>query len=91
MKLLEAATEIDLTDIDISNINENINNAEAIFEAVKNKIVDFVAEAGINIVFALILLIIGWKTVNVLSAKMKEGKIRTYNKVISQKLFNNFS
>ena len=75
MKLLEAATEIDLTDIDISNINENINNAEAIFEAVKNKIVDFVAEAGINIVFALILLIIGWKTVNVLSAKMKEGKI----------------
>lgn len=74
MKLLEVVTEIDLTDIDISNISENISNAGAIFEAVKNKIADFLADAGINLICAAILLIVGWKLVNTLSSKIKQGK-----------------
>lgn len=74
MKLIEIATEIDLTDIDISNVSENLSNAGAILEAIKKKIFEFIADAGINVVCAIALLILCWKLINKLSAKIKEGK-----------------
>lgn len=91
MKLLEVATEIDLTDIDISNISENINNAGAIFEAIKSKIADFIADTGINFVCAIVLLLVGWKIVNVFSAKIKEGKILNRLEPTTRSFFRSFS
>ena len=74
MIIFEKAAEIDLTDIDISNVSENISNAGAIFETVKNTVVEYLTDAGINIVFAVILLIAGWKIINLFSKKIKQGK-----------------
>lgn len=74
MKLFEQSAEIDLTDIDLSNVSENISNAGAIFETVKNTVVEYLTDAGINIVFAAILLIAGWKIINLFSKKIKQGK-----------------
>ena len=75
MKTFETSAEIDLTDIDLSNIGENISNADKIFETIANKVGEYLADTGINLVLSLILLIVGWKLINVLSKKMKEGKI----------------
>ncbi len=91
MKLLEVATEIDLTDIDISNISENISNAGAIFEAVKNKIAELIADTGINFVCAIVLLLVGWKVVNIFSAKIKEGKILNKLEPTTRSFFRSFS
>ncbi len=75
MKLLEAETEFDLTSIDLSNVDENLSNVDKIIEAVIDKIGEYLADAGINIIFALLLLIVGWKLINFLSKKIKEGKL----------------
>ncbi|MCD7774614.1 MAG: mechanosensitive ion channel family protein [Clostridiales bacterium] len=77
MQILETATEveIDLTDIDLSNVEENMSNAGKIFEALIAKIGEYIADAGINIIFALLLLIVGWRLVNLISKKMKQGKL----------------
>lgn len=75
MKLLENSAEIDLTDIDLSNVSENISNAGKIFDTVVDKIGEYLADAGINLILSIILLIVGWKLINVLSKKMKEGKL----------------
>lgn len=75
MQLLEKTSEIDLTDIDLSNVNENISNAGKILSAIGDKIAEYLADAGINLVLSLILLIVGWKLINLLDKKMKEGKI----------------
>ena len=74
MKIYENA-EIDLTDIDISNISENISNADKIIETVITKTSEYLADTGINLILSLILLVVGWKLINLLSKKMKEGKI----------------
>lgn len=75
MKILETASEIDLTDIDIANVSENINNAGKILDTIIDKIGEYLADAGINLILSIVLLIVGWKLINVLSKKMKEGKI----------------
>lgn len=75
MQLLEKTSEIDLTDIDLSNVNENISNAGKILSAIGDKIAEYLADAGINLALSLILLIVGWKLINLLDKKMKEGKI----------------
>lgn len=75
MNTFETSPEIDLTDIDLSNIGENISNADKIFETIANKVGEYLADTGIDLVLSLILLIVGWKLINVLSKKMKEGKI----------------
>lgn len=75
MRLLENSAEIDITDIDISNISENISNAGKIFDTVVAKIGEYLADAGINLILSIVLLIVGWKLINVLSKKMKEGKL----------------
>ncbi len=75
MQIYETAPEMDLTDIDLSNVSENISNAGKIFDTVVNKVGEYLADAGINLVLSLILLIVGWKLINLLSKKMKEGKI----------------
>ena len=75
MKVLENSAELDLTDIDISNVSENIGNAGKIFELITNKIDEYLADAGINLVLSLFLLIIGWKLINVFSNKIKKGKL----------------
>lgn len=77
MTIFEQAGEIDLTDIDLSNVSENISNAGAIFETVKNTVVAYVTDAGINLVLAVILLIAGWKIINLFSKKIKQGRILT--------------
>lgn len=75
MQLLEKTTDLDLTDIDLSNVNENISNIGKILEAFADKIGEYLADAGINLVLSLVLLIIGWKLINLLSKKIKDGKI----------------
>lgn len=75
MRISETTPEMDLSDIDISNISENISNAGQIFNTVLNKIGEYLADAGINLVLSIIFLIVGWKLINLLSKKMKEGKI----------------
>lgn len=80
LKLLEASTEyeeIDLTDIDLSNINENISNAGKILSAIVDKIGEYLAEAGLNLIVAAIVFVVGWKLINLLSKKIKEGKAFT--------------
>ncbi len=73
MTIFEATGEIDLTDIDLSNVSENIGNAGAIFETIKNTIIEYLTDAGINLVLAIILLIVGWKSINFFSKKIKDG------------------
>ena len=75
LKTFETTPEIDLTDIDLSNIGENISNADKIFETIVNKIGEYLADTGINLVLSIILLVVGWKLINLFSKKMKEGKI----------------
>ena len=75
MRLLEIATEMDLTDIDLANVDENITNAGKILSAVADKIGEYLADAGINLVLSLVLLIVGWKLINLLSKKVKDGKL----------------
>ncbi len=75
MRVFEAASEIDLTDIDISNIGENIGNAGKIFDAVIAKLAEYLADTGINLILSIILLILGWKCINVFSKKLKNGKL----------------
>lgn len=75
MQIFEKTAEMDLTDIDLSNVSENISNAGKIFDTIVNKIGEYLADAGINLVLSIILLIVGWKLINLLSKKMKEGKV----------------
>ncbi|MBR5233585.1 MAG: mechanosensitive ion channel family protein [Clostridia bacterium] len=75
MRIFKTSAEIDLTDIDLSNVSENISNADKIFETVVNKIGEYLADIGINLILSLFLLIAGWKLINILSKKMKEGRI----------------
>ena len=75
MKILENSAEIDITDIDLSNIGENISNAGKIFDTIVDKIGEYLADAGINLILSIMLLLVGWKLINVLSKKMKEGKL----------------
>lgn len=75
MRIFETSAEIDLTDIDLSNVSENISNADKIFETVVNKIGEYLADIGINLILSLFLLVAGWKLINILSKKMKEGRI----------------
>lgn len=91
MKILEAVPEIDLTDIDISNVSENISNAGAIFEAVKKELATFLTDTGINLVFGIIILIAGWKLANLFSAKIKQGKILTKLEPTTRSFFRSFS
>lgn len=77
MKTLEMTSEIDLTDIDLANVSENISNAGKIFDAVVDKIGEYLADAGINLILSIVLLIVGWKLINILSKKMKAGKLFT--------------
>lgn len=44
LKTFETTPEIDLTDIDLSNIGENISNADKIFETIVNKIGEYLAD-----------------------------------------------
>ena len=67
--------KIDITDIDISNISENISNAGKIFDSIVNKTGEYLADAGINLILSIVFLIVGWKLINLLSKKMKEGRI----------------
>lgn len=75
MKLTEITSELDLTDIDLSNISENIENADKIISAVLDKVTEYIADEGINLILSLILLIVGWKLINIFSKKMKAGKL----------------
>ncbi len=75
MKILENTGEIDITDIDLSNVSENFNNADKIFNTIANKIGEYIANAGINVILSFVLLLVGWKLINVFSKKMKEGKL----------------
>lgn len=75
MRIFETTAEMDFSDIDLSNVSENISNAGMIFNTVLNKIGEYLADAGINLILSIVLLIVGWKLINLLSKKMKEGKI----------------
>ncbi len=75
MKLTEITSELDLTDIDLSNVSENIENADKIISAVLDKVAEYIADEGINLILSLILLIVGWKLINIFSKKMKAGKL----------------
>ena len=75
MRLLENTAEMDITDIDLSNVSENISNADKIIDAIINTITEYLADAGINLILSLVLLLVGWKLINVFSKKMKEGKL----------------
>lgn len=75
MKILENSAEIDITDIDLSNISENISNADKIFNTIMDKISEYLADAGINLILSIVLLLVGWKLINVFSKKMKAGKL----------------
>ncbi len=75
MRIQEAVSEIDLTDIDISNIGENISNASKIMDALLAKLTEYLADVGIKLVFSILILIIGWKCINIFSKKIKKGKL----------------
>lgn len=75
MQIFEKTEGIDITDIDISNISENISNADKIIESIINKAGEYLADTGINLILSLIFLVVGWKLINILSKKMKDGKI----------------
>lgn len=67
--------EIEPSDIDLSNVSKNISNAGKILDTVISKIGEYLADAGINLVLSIVLLIVGWKLINVFSKKIKTGKI----------------
>ena len=73
--LLEVQTELDLTDIDLSNVNENISNAGKIFNALMDRLTQYLSDSAPNLILSAVLLIVGWKLINTFSKKMKEGKI----------------
>ena len=75
MKIAEATSELSLTDINLSNIEENISNADTIIKTIVSKISEYLADAGINLILSLILLIVGWKLINIFSRKIKTGKM----------------
>lgn len=91
MKLLEVATEIDLSDINLSDVNENLNNAEAILTAVKNEFLEFIEKSGINIVLAVILLVAGWKLANIFSSLIKKEKILKKLEPTKRSFFRSFA
>ncbi|MBQ8210848.1 MAG: mechanosensitive ion channel family protein [Clostridia bacterium] len=90
MTVFEQAAEIDLTDIDLSNISENISNAGAIWEAVKTTVVEYITDAGINLVLAVILLIVGWKAINFFSKKIKDGTFLSKMEPTTRSFFRSF-
>lgn len=75
MDIAEAITEMNLSDIDLSNVSENISNAGKIAEALIDKLVDYISEVGPKLILSLILLIVGWKLINILSKRIKNGKM----------------
>ncbi len=75
MRILENAPEMELSDIDLSNVSENISNAGKIFDTIVAKVGEYLADAGINLILSIILLIAGWKLINVFSKKIKTGKL----------------
>ena len=75
MKITEATSELSLNDINLGNIEENISNADTIIKTIVSKISEYLADAGINLVLSLIILIVGWKFINVFSRKIKTGKM----------------
>ena len=77
MRILENAPVIEPSDIDLSNVSTNISNAGKILDTVISKIGEYLADAGINLVLSIILLIVGWKLINVFSKKIKTGKLLT--------------
>lgn len=75
LRLLENTAEMDITDIDLSNVSENISNADKIIDTIINTITEYLADAGINLILSIIFLLVGWKIINVFSKKIKEGKL----------------
>ena len=75
LRLLENSAEMDITDIDLSNVSENISNADKIFDTIINTISEYLADAGINLIVSIIFLLVGWKIINIFSKKIKEGKL----------------
>ena len=65
----------DLTDIDITNIKENISNADRILELMWKELKEFAADEGLKLVLSLALLIIGFKLINHLVRRMKTSKL----------------
>ena len=67
--LLEVQTELDLTDIDLSNVNENISNAGKIFNALMDRLTQYLSDSAPNLILSAVLLIVGWKLINTFSKK----------------------
>lgn len=69
--------ESSLATIDLEAVDLSLDSTTKFFSTVTEKIGEYLADAGINLVLSIILLIVGWKLINIFSKKIKDGKIFT--------------
>lgn len=72
MKLLESET-VDLSKIDVANVEENVKNADRIANTIWITVKQFIADEGIKIIVAIIILIVGLKLISVITKGVKKS------------------
>lgn len=72
MKLLESET-VDLSKIDVANVEENVKNADRIANTIWITVKQFIADEGIKIIVAVIILIVGLKLISVITKGVKKS------------------
>lgn len=72
MKLLESET-VDLSKIDVANVEENVKNADKIANTIWITVKQFIADEGIKIIVAVIILIVGLKLISVITKGVKKS------------------
>lgn len=65
---------VSLSELDLSNVKENIQNADRIIDTLWIKIKEFVAEEGLKLVLALLIVIIGFKLISLLIRAVSNSK-----------------
>lgn len=61
--------------VSFGNTQENIEKTTGFFEKLWEQVKEYLASAGINLVIGLVILIIGWRLINVIVAKFKKSKL----------------
>ena len=65
---------VSLSEIDLSNVKENIRNADRIIDTIWIKLKEFLAEEGIKLIVALLLIIVGFKIVSITMRAVSSSK-----------------
>ncbi len=65
--------------VGLGNTQENIEKTTSFFEKLWEQIKDYLASAGINLLIGLVILVIGWRLINICVNKFKKSK--AYSKI----------